>query len=144
MANIASMLKDEISRISRKESRRLVEPLKKQLAGQRKAIVDLKRRNAQLERELAAVGRNGSKPAAAAEEAGQDERLPRFSASGLKAQRARLGLSAGDMGRLIGVSAQSVYNWEQGKARPRVAQLQQIAALRGIGKREVEKRLTEE
>jgi DNA-binding transcriptional regulator YiaG len=141
MANIASMLKDEISRISRKESRRLVDPLKKQVTGQRRAIAELKRRNVELERELAAMAKNGKRPAAAAEQDESGERLPRFSAPGLKALRARLGLSANDVGRLIGVSAQSVYNWEQGKARPRRAQLVQLASLRGIGKREVAKRL---
>jgi hypothetical protein len=37
----------------------------------------------------------------------------RFVADGLKSQRSRLGLSAADYGRLVGVSAQSVYNWNK-------------------------------
>jgi hypothetical protein len=39
------------------------------------------------------------------------------------------------------VSAQSVYNWEHEKARPRVEQLSKVAALRGIRKREAKARL---
>ena len=53
----------------------------------------------------------------------------------------RLGLSAADYGSLVGVSAQSIYNWEQGHASPRPAQLKVIAALRGVGKREAQERL---
>jgi transcriptional regulator with XRE-family HTH domain len=41
----------------------------------------------------------------------------------------------------MGVSAQSIYNWETGKAVPRRQQLEAIAALRGIGKREALSRL---
>jgi transcriptional regulator with XRE-family HTH domain len=55
--------------------------------------------------------------------------------------RKRLGLSAADFGLLVGASGQSVYAWEQGKARPRGKNLAAIAALRGVGKREVVERL---
>ena len=56
-------------------------------------------------------------------------------------QRERLGLSAEDFGKLLGVSAQSIYNWEHEKARPRAEQLGKVATLRGIGKREAKVRL---
>jgi DNA-binding transcriptional regulator YiaG len=56
--------------------------------------------------------------------------------------RQRLGLSAAAMGALLGVTAQSVYKWEDGKARPRSAQLQAIAAIRKLGKREAAQRLS--
>ena len=55
--------------------------------------------------------------------------------------RQRLGLSAREMALLLGVSQISVYNWEQGKARPRAAQLAAIAAVRKLGKREAAERL---
>jgi DNA-binding transcriptional regulator YiaG len=65
----------------------------------------------------------------------------RFVAKGLRSQRNRLGLSAGDFGKLVGVSAQSVYNWESESTYPRGEQLSKLAALRGIGKRDAEQRL---
>jgi transcriptional regulator with XRE-family HTH domain len=40
------------------------------------------------------------------------------------------------------VSAQSVYHWEQGKSRPRASQLQAIAGLRTLGKRQAAERLS--
>ena len=65
-----------------------------------------------------------------------DERLKTcFSTKSLASQRRRLGLSAEDIGRLVGASSQSVYNWEAGKARPRNSQIPAIAALRILGRR---------
>ena len=65
----------------------------------------------------------------------------RFSTKGLRVQRERLGLSAENFGKLLGVSAQSIYHWEHEKARPRAEQVLKVAALRGIAKREAEARL---
>jgi transcriptional regulator with XRE-family HTH domain len=65
----------------------------------------------------------------------------RYSAKSLRSQRKRLGLSAAAMAQLLGVSALSVYKWESGNTRPRPKQIEAIAALRGIGRREAQKRL---
>jgi DNA-binding transcriptional regulator YiaG len=45
-------------------------------------------------------------------------------------------MSAGDFGKLLGVSSQTIYNWEHGTARPRPLLLEKLATLRGLGKRE--------
>lgn len=140
MPNIASMLKEEIARISRKESRRLVDPLKKQLIAQRHAIAALKRERAELRREIASIAK-GTKAVVVSKSARVDETQARFSPAGLRSLRKKLGLSAQDLGRLFGVGAQSVYNWELQKTRPRAAQLQRIAKLRGMGKRQVHRLL---
>ena len=60
----------------------------------------------------------------------------RFSAKSLASQRRRLGLSAAECGLLVGTSAQSIYNWEAGKVRPRARHLVAIAALRTLGKKD--------
>ena len=65
----------------------------------------------------------------------------RHSARSVRAQRKRLGLSAADYGKLVGVSGLTVYTWEHGTSRPRKAQLAALVAGRGIGKREALKRL---
>lgn len=56
--------------------------------------------------------------------------------------RAKLGLSAADLATLLDVSQQSVYNWEHEKSMPRQSQVEAIANLRGLGKRDVRSRLT--
>ena len=65
----------------------------------------------------------------------------RFVAKGLRSQRSRLGLSAAEFGKLLGVSAQSIYNWEHEVAHPRSEQISKLASLRGLGKREAAERL---
>ncbi|MBU3710747.1 MAG: helix-turn-helix transcriptional regulator [Limnohabitans sp.] len=55
--------------------------------------------------------------------------------------RKKLGISAAEMGQLLGVSAQSVYHWETGKTKPRASQLAAIAAVRKLGKRAVAAKL---
>ena len=144
MPNIGAVLKQEIARLSRREIRGQVEATKKASAQYRRHIATLRRQIATLERQVALLQRraaNGS--AASGSAAGGTEAGPklRFVAKGLKAQRARLGLSAADYGRLVGVSPQSIYNWEQGHTSPRSAQVAVIAQLRGLGKREAQARL---
>jgi DNA-binding transcriptional regulator YiaG len=65
----------------------------------------------------------------------------RFTAKGLRSQRKRLGLSATDYGKLVGVATQTIYNWETGVSRPRKQQLPVLASLRDMGKREAQARL---
>ena len=142
MPNIGTVLKEEIVRLSRKESRGQVDPTKKATIRHRRDIAELKRQVAQLERQVALLSRKtlGAHTAVPADTTGKPAR---FSANGIRAQRERLGLSADDFGKLLDVSAQSVYNWEQEKARPRAEQLSKVAALRGIGKREAKARLAQ-
>ena len=134
------MLKEEIVRVCRKEIRQQVEPVRKASAAYRREIAALKRKLATLERQVAALAKQTTKrvPEAAAVDSG---RPMRFVAKGLVSLRARLGLSAEDFARLMGVSGQSVYNWEKGKTVPRKEQLVALASLRGLGKREAAARL---
>lgn len=141
MPNIATVLKSEISRLARKEARAETDALKKTVSQQRAQIAALRRRLDELERQHK---RSRKRPAAAAPEASEDggaDAKHRFSAKGLATCRQRLGLSAADFGRLVGVSQLSIYKWEQGQQRPRQRYLPAIAAVRKIGKREANARL---
>jgi DNA-binding transcriptional regulator YiaG len=144
MPNIAAVFKDEIARIARKEVRAQTGDFKKASAQYRAHIAALRRRVDELERQLKRVGKGGgrSTPASAeTDDEGAADTPRRFSATRLSAQRKKLGLSAADFAALLGVSGQSVYKWEHGEARPRARQLEAIAELRGIGKREAAARL---
>jgi DNA-binding transcriptional regulator YiaG len=140
MPNIGALLKEEIARVCRKEIRREVEPVRKTSATYRREIAALKRQVAALERQAAVLARRTAKAAPETTMADPDRPM-RFVAKGLVSLRARLGLSAEDFGRLVGVSGQSIYNWEKGKTVPRKEQLTALASLRGIGKREAAARL---
>ena len=137
MPNIMSVLKSEILRLARKEVRNETESLKKASAQYRSDIAALKRQVAALEKQIGRTEKVASKGLEPAATEGEAPTKSRFSAKRLAAQRKKLGLSAGDMGTLIGVSAQTVYNWEAGKSRPRQSQLAAIVVVRGMGKREI-------
>ena len=137
MANIASMLKDEITRLARKEVRSETERLKKVSAQYRSEIAALKRRIATLEQQSSRLEKSAAK---STEIKTPPEMMTkaRFTVKGFKSLRQRLGLTAEVMGSLLDVSAQTIYNWESGSTRPREQQMVRIATLRGMGKREVD------
>lgn len=140
MANIGIMLKQEISRLARREIRGQVQAIKRASAQYRRHIAALKRQVATLEGQMAAFMRRTLERPSATKSSPSASKV-RFVPKGLRAQRSRLGLSAADYGKLVGVSAQSIYNWEQGHAKPRAEQLATLAALRSIGKRDARARL---
>jgi len=90
---------------------------------------------------LRQAGRIEAKPSSASPDDDAEEGGHRFRAAGLASNRQRLGLSAADYGLLVGTTGQSIYAWEQGRAKPRAKNLAAIAALRGIGKKEVAAKL---
>ncbi|WP_332815332.1 helix-turn-helix domain-containing protein [Ramlibacter sp.] len=138
MANIGTVLKEEIARVARKQQRAELAHLKKSVAQYRSQIAQLKRRMQALEQQVRKQARSAGRAPAVQEDEGPSLR---FSAKGLAAQRQRLGLSAASVAKILGVSALSVYKWESGKTRPRARQLEAIASLRKMGKREAMARL---
>jgi DNA-binding XRE family transcriptional regulator len=137
MPNIGSLLREEIVRLARKEHRHQSGTTKKATAQHRRDIAALKRQVASLERQVRALARRASTSEAIAKpRGGAGASKLRFVAKGLRSHRARLGLSAAQFGQLVGVSAQSVYAWEAGKVSPRREQVERIAAIRAMGKRE--------
>lgn len=133
MTNLASLLKAEISRVARKEIRSELETLRKASAQHRSHIAALRRQVQDLERALrratAGQARAGTR---SAEQEDDEDSGPRrrFSPKRLASHRSKLGLSAAAYGQLVGVSGQTIYNWEQGQARPRAEQLQKLVAVR--------------
>lgn len=144
MPNVASLLREEITRLSRREIRRETQHTKKMTAQHRRYIAALNRKISELERTLARLVRQASGPASSAGRPSSNGSSPptlRFVAKGLRSHRNRLGLSASDFGKLLGVSSNSVYAWESGASTLRSQQVVKIAELRGIGKREALHRL---
>jgi DNA-binding transcriptional regulator YiaG len=140
LPNIASVLKEEIARLVRRQLRGETESLKKASSRYRSDIAALKRRIEALEKHISRLEKMAPKKVAPAADKTSETKL-RFKPQGVRAQRTRLGLSAPEMGALVGVSAQTIYNWEAGASRPRAEQLAAIAAVRKMGKREVRARL---
>lgn len=142
MADIQSLFKSEIARLSRKVVKQYASPLHAAISAQRRDLAELRRQVTNLERTSRKLGKNSTKPLRVDEASASETKL-RFRAQGFRNHRERLGISAEEAGTLIGVSGQTVYNWEHGKATPRNSQLPAIAALRELGKREARRKLDE-
>ena len=142
MPNIAVTFKQEITRLARREVRAQTQVLRKASAQYRRAIAELKRHASKLKSEVARlerrVGKGGASQAVETETA-----KVRFTAKGVVSHRKRLGISAADYGKLIGVTGHTIYMWEHGTSRPRKAQLTALASIRGLGKREALARLAQ-
>lgn len=142
MLNIAIALRQEITRLARREARSLTRPLHRVSSQFRRDIAELKRQNAKARAEIVRLQRESPPEAGAPGAEGAIETI-RYSPARLKAQRKRLGFSAEAFGKLVGVTGHTVYKWEHGSSRPRRKKLAAIAALRGIGKTEAKVRLGE-
>ncbi len=142
MANLAAAIKEEIKRLARKEIKSQTGSTRQAVAQYRREIAGLKRQVRKQEQKIAFLEAREKKRLLEVPPAGeQTARSVRFSARSVKAQRERLGLSAANYAKLIGVTPLTIYNWEQGKTRPRQEQLAALVAVRNIGKREAIKRL---
>jgi DNA-binding transcriptional regulator YiaG len=110
--DIMNVLRAEIRRLARKETKR----------------------RAASAAALAAGARAGAREAA---EARADGRQVRFSPAWVRSHRRRLRMSRLLYARLLGVSAQTIMGWERGRTRPRPQTLRAWRAIRGMGIREL-------
>lgn len=140
MTNLASVLKLEIARVARKEVRAEIESLKKASVHHRSAIAQLRRQVSDLENQLKLAKRQSS-TAIRVEKSSASALKYRFKGSQLAAHRVKVGISAKDYGRLVGMSGATIYLWEQDKGKPNAEQVRQLASLRPLGKRAIAARL---
>ena len=141
MTTFANQLKVEIARIAKKAGKAETAALKTASSHYRSDIAALKKRVAELEIRIGKLAKLSSKSSKSASMADEEKDKLRFRQDGFITLRKKLNLSANEMGQLIGVSGQSIYKWEQGKAKPRASQLPAIAAARKMGKKEVTAKL---
>lgn len=163
MPNLATLLKEEISKLARKEvqdqTRELVKTIKEQNAriarlekqddqpkakakGKAKAKAKADK-PAPAKKAAAPVAAPAAAPAAepAAEPAPKRKAKTRFSPASFKNNRKRLNLSQADVGVLLGTSTNTVLRWEAGSSKPRDAHLPKIAALSKMGKKQAKQEL---
>jgi DNA-binding transcriptional regulator YiaG len=145
MPNIAKVLREEISRISRHEAKVAVTPVRKSNAKVRPDVAALKNRAATLEKEvkrlnIVVINLVSAQPAPAA--APVDDKV-RILGRGVKSLRRKLGLTQEELGKLTGVSLGGVRAWERQKGMLKLKDTSKAAiiAIKGIGKTEARKRL---
>ncbi|MBN1102287.1 MAG: hypothetical protein JXL84_02615 [Deltaproteobacteria bacterium] len=146
MANVAWVLKAEISRISRKEVKAAVKEILKSNMTLKKTVVDLKRRLTLLEKENKRLEvRQGKEQATTPPAPGEEGKKARLTSNGVRALRTKLRLTQAAFAKLAGTTPQAVYLWEtkEGNLKLRPKTRAALLSLRGVGAREAKKRLAE-
>lgn len=139
MPNLAQTLKQEISRVARKEVREDIAALRKAVTAHRSEIASLKRAVKELgtQLRLAQKAVRRALPAVVEQnDTGRPGRKPSFNAERLKAKRQALGMSQAQMAQLLGISSLSLWKWESGQVTPRPSMLERYFVAMKMGKRE--------
>ena len=147
MPDLNKPIREEITRLTRKELKETRQTQKKINVSLKKALAAMKAECAELRRTMNAFQKCLPKPPAVKTPDISDGKLKRFrpTSTTVKTLRAKLGLSQADFATLLGVSGQSVYMWErkEGQLQLRGNAKAALFALRTLGKREVKARLSE-
>ncbi len=132
MPSFAAAIKREIQRLARKEVKSGTTATKQAVAQYRREIASLKRQLRTQEKKISYLESQETRRTGDAAPANPPGESIRFSARSVRAQRERLGLSAADYAKLVGVSTLTIYNWEHGKTRPRSEQLAALVAVQAF------------
>ena len=143
MPNIAAVLKQEIRRVARRETRALVGPVRAALLRERRSVAALRARlveqGNEIERLRARMKAVGSPRPAVSEETLSKTRWRKDT---VRAIRVSLGLSQAELAELVGVSANAVYQWESGRSSPQPKYRTVMLGLRGMGRRDARRLLS--
>ena len=138
MPDVARVLKEEISRLARKEAQQAVRPLTKQVRDLRNQVREQKQEISGLRKKLPA---RIDRPAPSESKPEDDGRAVRISPASVKRHRGRLKLTQEQMALLVDVSPLTVSSWETGRAAPQGQNRLAMDQLRKMGIREVRERL---
>ena len=141
MGKVETVLKAEIARLSRRETRRLMTKHVEELRRLRLRVSALDHevrslKTARTEAEINARITTASETAAAA-----GDSKSRLTPGLIRALRRRLKITQAGLAKLAGVSTVAVGTWESGATRPRPQTKARIVALRLLGRREVRRLL---
>lgn len=141
MSKLDVVFREEIRRLARRELKAFAEPL---LASNKRLREEVRALRRELSARTASTKRTTRvervQQALAAE---GDQPKRRWSGPRLRAWREKNALSGVKVASLLGISSQTLYNWEMEKSKPDPAALAVIAGLRSLGKRDLREALAE-
>jgi DNA-binding transcriptional regulator YiaG len=139
LSKFATTLKDEITRLGRKEAKRLALPLKQRITALERLLRQQRLAMTHLSKQAVAASKAVVATPPAAPTADRDQ--SRLGPRSIKSQRKRLGLSQMEFAKLAGVTHVCVYLWESGKTKPRGRNREALLKLRTIGVRDARRQL---
>ncbi len=144
MPNLANVLKEEIRRLARKEIKEDIARIRKDSAVLKRTAADLKRRVARLEADNKRLVAEAAKQRKeSAQPVADESQGARISAKTIRQLRTKFKMSREQFGKLLGVSSQSIYQWErqEGRLALRDRTKQAVVEVRRLGAREAQTRL---
>ena len=142
MPNVMGVLRAEIRRLARKETRQEIAALRKHVNSMRRRVAESRRRIRELEARTKQAGKRGQGAPAGSDE--ESAKQVRFSPAWVKRHRSKLGMSRRIYAKLLSVSPQTIMGWESGRTRPRRSALKTWREIRGKGVRELRALVTGE
>ena len=139
MPNLITELKIEIVRLSRKEIKKELAPVKKAFVAQRSLIAGLRRQIDAMQKELNGLKKSVSAPVTSIQATDAPKGRFWITGKGVKTLRKRLGLTQALFANLADVSMPTVVNWEGSKGKVEIRRkvtVAQLQAIRGMGKRQ--------
>ena len=143
MGKVETVLKAEIARLSRRETRRLTQKHVEELRRLRQRVATLERevhslKTARAEEQVKAKIKTTTETVATGRALSA-----RLSPGLIQALRRRLTITQAELAKLVGVSTVAVGMWESGSTHPRRETKARIVALRSLGRREVRRLLAD-
>ena len=143
MPKLEQVLKSEIIRLAKKQTRATCVPLARDVRELTRRVSQLSKMVVALDKMRAALEAKRAAERTKLEAPAEQVKAARLSPLLIKKLRARLGISQVQLACLVGVSGPAVAFWEQGKSRPQGPNRAALVALRGVGRREVKRMLAE-
>ena len=141
MGNLGVTIRSEIVRLAKRELRKTLLPLGREVRLLKSAVSQLRKTVLALER-FAAQQQNELKKRKIPLEATPEEvKKSRFSPALIRSLRKNLGISQKELAILAGVTVGAAHLWEIGKFRPKDEKKAVMVALRKLGRRDVRKLL---
>ena len=143
MPNVAQVLREEITRLARKEVRTECDPLRKVVRTLRQTVKGQQETIVKLEKALGKMATLSSDTSASLYAPEEEKTRARVTPASIKRHRNRLKLSQAELGTLLDVSTNTIVRWEAGTSKPRVQHRAALIKMRDLGRRDVTKMLAD-
>ena len=138
MGKLETAMREEITRLAKKEIRGAVGPLRKELIRLKKRVVELTAKQNASEKQTGLLVKERKRKRLGEDVTDDQANASRMSGGLIKKLRTKLGISRAKFATLVGVSGQTVKAWENGNYEPAGDNLKAVIALRAYGKREAQ------
>jgi DNA-binding transcriptional regulator YiaG len=143
MGKLGVTIKSEIVRLAKREVRKTLVPLGRDVRLLKGAVSHLRKTVLALERFAAQQQKELEKRKIPLEATTEEIKVSRFSPRLIRSLRGHLGITQRELAILTGVTVGAAHHWESGKFKPNINKKAVMVALRKLRRREVRKLLEE-